>query len=483
MIVLYLALVWLLGCGFVRCLLPAPVRGSMHNLLLISLGAGAGIGIASSLYFLVLNWFGPKVVPLASLEGAALVAVLALNVLLRQRQTVLEWGPGPKVPWYISGMFYLAIAFALLMFVFYALSKPHGEWDAWSIWNLRARFLFRSGDAWRDAFSSQLSLTHPDYPLMLPGAIAMCWTLARAESPIAQIGVAFLFTFATAGVLIAALGFLRGKGQALVGGIVMLGSAEFIINGANQYADVPLSFFVLATLALLCLQDRYPQDLRFTVLAGFMAGLAGWTKNEGLLFVAAAIVALAWGKLRYGDRAVLAPQLLRFTAGLLPPLAVIAFFKLRFAPANDLLAHPAGQMLAHLADFGRWITALEGYVKAPFRLGSFLLPVILVLALYWYLVRFKVEEQDRSTLADVLLTLGLTLAGEFLVYVALPGDIVWQLNTSLGRLLLQLWPAGLLAFFFAVNPPQLVAEATVPKGKPAKRTPKPKSMPRKAETR
>ena len=48
------------------------------------------------------------------------------------------------------------------------------------------------------------------------------------------------------------------------------------------------------------------------------------------------------------------------------------------------------------------------------------------------------------------------LAGEFVAYVAFPRDIVTQLNVSLERLVTQLWPSGLLAFFLAANPPQLV---------------------------
>jgi hypothetical protein len=188
----------------------------------------------------------------------------------------------------------------------------------------------------------------------------------------------------------------------------------------------------------------------------------------------AAIAARAWAVVRYGDRTAVARQLLKLAIGLLPPLAVIAFFKIHLATANDLLARQPHQIVAHLADIGRWIYALEAYVKAAFRIGNFLIPIVLVLALYWYLVRFKVEPRDRSALATVLLALGLTAAGEFAIYVALPGDEVWQINTSLERLLLQMWPSGLLAFFLAVNAPQLARQTkVVEKGKTVKRAPKP----------
>jgi hypothetical protein len=115
-------------------------------------------------------------------------------------------------------------------------------------------------------------------------------------------------------------------------------------------------------------------------------------------------------------------------------------------------------------------------VKVLFVIGGFLLPIVLILALYWFLVRFHVAECDRTPLATVLLALGLMLAGELVAYVAFPPDIVTQLNVSLERLVMQLWPAGLLAFFLAANPPQLVNIRThgAAKTKPSAKSQRPR---------
>jgi hypothetical protein len=474
MILLCLVLAWLMGSGLVRWLFPAPLRSTLQNALLLSLGVGVGIGIASSLYFLTLALVGPKILVLASVEGAALVVALALGILIARRGTLLEWAPGPPTPWYFTAALGVAVASAVTMFIFCTLTKPHGEWDAWAIWNMRARFLFRGGEFWRDAFSNQLDWSHPDYPLLLPGIVALCWTFARGESTLASTGAAFLFTFGIAGVLISMLGILRGKMQALIAGTLLLGGVSLIVNGANQYADVPLSYFILATLGLLCLQGRFPDDLRFNILAGLTAGFAAWTKNEGMFFLVAMLAARAWAISRYGNRATLAPQFLRLAAGLAAPLAVIAFFKLRFAPPNDLLARQPHQIIAHLADISRWITVIQEYVVEPFRIGEYLVPVILVLGVYWYLVRFKVEQRDRPAIATIVIAAGLMLAAEFAIYVALPGDPSWQTKTSFNRLLIQLWPSALLAFFMAANTPQLQAKSkAAEKGKAAKRAVKP----------
>lgn len=471
-----IALIWLSGFSIARFLFPTPPRWSLQSIFLFSLGTGLGMGTASCLYFLCIAFAGPNLLVLAGAALLVAAAAMFFGTRARDRGISLEWEPGPATPAYLTGIFLLAVAMAAVMFVVHSLNKPSGEWDAWSIWTLKARFLFRGGDFWKDAFSTQIPNSHPDFPLLLPSIVAMCWTLARAESISVPIAVAFLFTLGAAGLLISTVGILRGKTQAFVAGTLLLATSSFVQLGAMQYADVPLSFYILATLALFCLQDRFPDDLRFSVAAGLTAGFAPWVKNEGWLFLTAVLSARLIALLRFGNRAALARQFLRLAAAALPPVAVVVFFKLRFAPPGDLFAQPPAVLLEHLATFARWMFALEGFVKMLFLFGGFLVPIAVVLGLYWFLVRFHVDERDRSPTATLLLTISLMVAGEFTVYVVLPPDIVTQLNVSLERLFAQLWPAGLLAFFLASNPPKLVSTPThsAVKSKPAPKPPKSK---------
>jgi len=473
---LCIALVWLTGFSVARFLFPAPLRWSLHSVFLFSLGIGLGIGIASCLYFICLALFGPSPLILAGFGAIVVAAAIFSGISAKNRGVALEWASGPATPAYLTWFLVLAAAMAAGMFVILCLEKPHGEWDAWSIWNLKARFLFRGGESWKNLLSPQIPNSRPDYPLLLPSIVAMCWTLARGESISAPIAVAFLFALGVCGLLISSIGILRGKTQAFVAGIVVLAAASFLQLGVMQYADLPMSFYILATLALLCLQDRFPDDLRFSIAAGLTAGFAPWTKNEGWLFLGAVVLARLIAILRFEGRAGLGPQFLRFAAGALPPVAVVTFFKLHFAPSNDMLTQKPADLIAHLAVFGRWIITFQGLVKVLFVIGGFLLPMVLILALYWFLVRLHVAECDRTPLATVLLALGLTLAGEFVAYVAFPPDIVTQLNVSLERLVMQLWPAGLLAFFLAANPPQLVNIRThgAAKTKPSAKSQRPR---------
>lgn len=457
MLGLCLAAIWLAGFGLLRWMFPQPLRWSLHNVLLFSLAIGMGAGVASCLYFLALLMAGPSLAVLASAMGAMLVVALAPAVVTRRRGTLLDWAEGPEVPWYLTALLWLAAALAVIMFLGAVAYNSHGEEAAWSIWNLKARFLFRAGAFWREAFVPDLAWSHPDYPLLLPGLVALCWKLCWQETTAAPIAIAFLFALGTAGVLVSTLGVLRGKAYAFLAGTLLLGTASFIALSAALYADVPLSFYILATLAMFCLQDRHPEDSRFSTLAGVMAGFAAWTRNDGMIFAAAVVLARAIALFRLPDRKALGPQLLRVALGLAAPLAVVVFFKLRVAGPSELLSVPASTILKHLADPARWIVMVEGLVVlALFNFGRFLIPIVLALALYWYIVRFRVDTRDRAGQATAGIALGLTFAAQLLVDLLYVDNLPVELSTSLERILLQLWPAGLLLFFLASGPLQLV---------------------------
>jgi hypothetical protein len=215
-----------------------------------------------------------------------------------------------------------------------------------------------------------------------------------------------------------------------------------------------------------------------------MAGFAAWAGNAGIIFIGAVIAGRVVA-VRFRDRTKptgLASQMARLMAGLLAPLAVVMFFKLRVGGASDYLSEQPALVLRHLADPARWITAVEALVLVLGGLGRFLVPIILVLALYWYLVRFQVDPRDRASLATAAIALGLMLAIQLLVDILFADNLAIEISASLESKVLQLWPAGVLLFFLAAGPLQLgAAEKPAPKSKTSKKAPKP--LRRAAETR
>jgi hypothetical protein len=436
---------------------PAPRVGRAGWVLLACFGTGGGLGLASCGFFLWYPAFGH---PGGGYVVAELVALAALAALVYRRRK----RPGPAGPALVANprpsrtADLLAVPFAVLavLGVRYALVyytvEPHGHWDAYSFWNMRARFLFRAADTWRDAFSPLQN--HPDYPLFVPATVTRCWVYAGAESTLAPFLVGLLMGALTVGLVVAALALLRGGGQGWLAGAALLGSHQYVSTVGVQYADVPLGFFMAAAVVAFALHDRTGRTSRFfPALAGGMAGLAAWTKNEGLLF----LVALAAG--RFGAAAVgpglraFAREQKWFALGLLPAALTLAYFKLAFAPPNDLVAGDRPPLATLLADWSRHEQILDALAGSAWGLGRYLLPV---LAAYALLVGRPPADRRAPGLAAPALTLAAMLAGYYAVYLTTPHDLQWHLNTSADRLLVQLWPLAVVCYFLAVATPDEV---------------------------
>jgi hypothetical protein len=349
----------------------------------------------------------------------------------------------------------------LLRFIFLSLNSPHGDVDAWGIWNLRARFLFAGGDQWRETFSLLLTGSNiPDYPLLLPLTIARFWSYRGEDSLLVPAGVALLFTFAIVGLGLSSLTTLRARSQGLLTALVLVGTSFLIKHGASQYADVPLAYYILATLALFCLQDKSVADnYRLLTLAGAMAGFAAWTKNEGVLFLAAImLVRLVLIVPKHGW-ACYGRQLLAFTVGLLPVLGILVYFRTQLAPGTTpVLSQDPFVILAKLQNVANYAEVATAMAAKILRLGH---PGLVLLLLYAVLLGIRREPDKSSGSATAALTLGVVLLGYFFVFIITPFvNVRYQLDTSLDRLWLHLWPSAVFTFFLVVKTPE---EALAPK--------------------
>ena len=147
-------------------------------------------------------------------------------------------------------------------------------------------FCFAAVAAWRDGLSPFIPWSHPDYPLLLPGAIAHFWMLSRQRQRSHSChGYGLAFTFSTLGLLYSSLERFRGRTTAMFGLMTLASTPFFIEQGSSQYADVPLSFFFLASIALLSIYDQpLAHNARYRglmVFVGLALGCGAWTKNEG----------------------------------------------------------------------------------------------------------------------------------------------------------------------------------------------------------
>jgi hypothetical protein len=457
-----LAIVLCLATGFVIiCLGWSREAPFSHFVLKGMLAAGFGLGTFSVVCFLF---------PTISRSGlilfdAIVLAGLLLCLLLIRKHRKAELNiqdagavtSGASRRWVgrvLAGGFALALVISVYSSVVRVVANPHGAgWDAFAIWNLHARFLFRGGTHWRDGFTAALPWSHPDYPLLLPASIAHFWKYLGTDSQVVPGVIALVFMFSTVGLLVSSLSALRGRNQSLLGGIVLLGTPFFVDQGTAQYADVPLGFFVLATIVLLCLHEDGRFGPHLLGLAGLMAGFAAWTKNEGLLFLSAIVLARMYVFPVQSRWRQVAPMLM----GALPVLLVLGYFKLRVASAGDLFSD-AHSSLHRVLSPERYWAIVKWYGKEFLRFGHWLaIPGTLLLAAYYFLVgkrRMPDVSPEQPGPRSSRLAIILTLAGYFAVYVITPYDISWHLRFSLNRLFLQLWPSAIFLFFLLVRTPE-----------------------------
>ncbi len=440
--------------------LPRLARGASTLVLHISLGIGYGLALVSLLFLLSRALGGMN--PLGLQSAACALLFLGYVLAQRRKETFDVFTPASsEIPHWLRHLLTVgsltALACAIYAAILRVLAHPQGDgWDAFAIWNLHARFLFFNGANWHEGFSALIPWSHPDYPLLLPGAIANFWVFLGHDSPVVPAALSLLFTFSTAGVLFAALDLLRGRTAAALAITALLSTPSFIEIGTSQYADVPLSYFFLSTAALLCIAEerswingRVPTAT--LTLAGVTASFALWTKNEGLLFFCAIVAArffLTLRKTLQSTQESDAPlRFVPFILGALPILILVAYFKHLIAPPSELFSNSPSTIHKLLTPARYWAVT-QWFVKEFFRFGHWLaIPGSLLLVLSYVGIGKSISEKAGLQLRVLRLALLLTMAGYVVIYLITPYEIYWHLRFSLNRLFLQLWPSTIFLFF------------------------------------
>jgi hypothetical protein len=326
---------------------------------------------------------------------------------------------------------------AVLSFVSASAVYPHGEWDAWAQWNLRARFFFRGLEdgAWHQAFAPVLAWSHADYPPLVPASVARLWTYAGRETLLAPITFAGIIAACT--VLAAGLSTARTRGAArgCLAAAVILACPSFVRYAASQCADIALGLFMLAAFVAWSCAD---QARLWLALAGLSAALAAWTKNEGMAFfvVFLAVVALArlWEAGWRGLKDV-APVI----AGAAPILVMVVVFKQTLAPPSYFVAEQTlAQAAASLFNASRAQLVGSSMVRELWLAGAVLVGVIPFLAVFAAVRGVGAPAPAAARAAAPAMAAMIAIYA--IAYLVTPKDLAWQLKTSLDRVVVQLVP-------------------------------------------
>ena len=460
---------FLIGTSIIAILFPKDSLKQGHILIGICLGIGLGLGITSSLAFVWLAVAGQPTftyyigefglaVGLAFLAGYRIMSADKTlgDPILGSNTETGNWG------WLRNIFLALLIVWLASFYLKTFGDSPHGKWDAWAIWNFRARWLFRGEDQWAYAFSNYVIDSHPDYPLLLPVSVFRAWHLIGKDVVTIPILIAGFFTFGSILLILSSVSMFRGRNQGYLAAILMLLTTKLLKVGAHQYSDVPLAFYILSTIILFGLKQRYPNAaLRIMYLAGLTTSCAFWTKNEGLVFWVLIVLVHFAGYMITSDWRRSLKEFSSFLLGLAPVLGTLILFKLKFAPPNDIVNwNRLSYFWNNLLNFDRYYMVLTAFAEEIFLFND---GVFILLAVYLSICGInKVLLKDRQFLAQATV-LALMLGCYFFTYVIFShnnlNNLQWHLNSSLDRLVIHIWPALIFLFFYCVNGPEKLRAA------------------------
>jgi hypothetical protein len=426
--------------GFMLAHLIWNSRDSKTIVFKFFLGTGIGTGLSSLFYFLW-SWWKFPVVVFPYIELVLFILLLIVNFTREQKNRVEKKATSFAIPsrptlvW--TGLVILAVIFCVFAFMIRSIQAPHGLQDAWAIWNLSARFIYGGGENWIQIIP-QNAWFHSDYPLLTSLNIAESWSILGTNTTRVPITFALIYVLSIIGLLYSSLMLTKDYEQGALGAIVIASVPMLQGLGSIQYADAPLSYFILATGALLYIYTLL-HETRLFIFVGLFAGLAGWTKNEGLMFIAITILLCLALSLR--ERKNLFKH---FAAGLFFPIVVIALFK-SIAPPSDLFVNKVGGLL-QVFDFSRYQIISFQIIKSLLSFGGWPVSLVLIIMAYAFLVWAKPYLKGQIWIPFLMLLF--QFASYFLIYLITPYDLVNHLKNSLDRLLFQIFP---LTIFLILN--------------------------------
>jgi hypothetical protein len=389
---------------------------------------------------LALGALGVLAYPVWFVAPSSRAACLLLSAVALALAVAFARGPaglmtGERAPPLLLCGVGLVLGGAVAIFAALAIAMPHGAWDAWSCWNLGARFLHRGGDGWTDFVASRnLNVT---YPRAVSVLVATLWT-ATSESVLAPIALAFIWAAAAVAIPATAVAERSTARDGLVAAILVVSSERFLVSQAAQYADIPIAVQLVAALTLAA--DRS------YLLAGVFAGFAAWTKNEGSLYLATLLAATATVEARRESARAALRATGAIALGALPGVLALLHWK-HLVPVDYLFEGQGETAAAKLATGSRWTTVLGAIAnRALFDSPA---PAV---ALYLIIVG-GVRRESVARLAVPIASLALATLGIAIAFVTNPLELHSVIDSSLGRVLMQLAPSAVFVALSAARPP------------------------------
>ena len=437
-----------LGYAITALVLARQAR-PVGELAALSFALGLG-GYGYVLFLCSLAGLPPRRWLILVIAGVAAAVVVLLH--LKKRNPQLAAAP-PERPdksgrWLVwAGL--LCVLGAVGAVTLSSLASGMTEWDAFAIWDLKAKVLYREG-IWRAAYfrDGAFAYSHLAYPLGLPFEYAAIYAVTGTSGGNAAGVLAKTVCVATfIGLCALAYTCLRRwlrAGPAAVLTAFMACLPIFLIVSSWGYADITVALFCLGSIHYLVQWERQ-RDWRDLVLAGIFTVYLANTKYEGMplaqLFGLVLLVFAAprlrrlwhlgeWDTLRLAGAAA-------YFGGF---LVLSGPFLIWQAQTPGLDEGYAGRLGLVLENLDRLPQVAGAFLRAAADLGNW--------GPLWFLLILAAVLGFRAWKKRPVRMLWIILAGHFmlyiLAYIITPHELAWHLSHSLDRLLIHLAPAAFL---------------------------------------
>lgn len=316
------------------------------------------------------------------------------------------------------------VVFILLIFIVNA-SEIGG--DAISIWFFKARAFFIDGYINPDFLASQESYIpvfgstyyKSDYPLLYPLSLVWIFTgLGEFNIIFGKLLTLFLFS----AVVTLFYWIVRNRTNRIVALLFtfLLISPQvifdFVSRSYSGYADVPVSAFMIGSLAPLALNTQ--KNKRLLILSVILANFVALTKSEGVAFLF--IILLLY------------PSIKSFLVTIFLQMPWY-LFKLKYGISSYVLSKPIEP------HFNKTFDILTSYLEKLFSIEIF--NILWILIFISILVSFRVKDKF---IKNVSITILFMLIFFFLFYFITPLEVFGQIESSADRLMFQIMPIAMI---------------------------------------
>ncbi len=373
-------------------------------------------------------------------EGEA----ISLLRLLRQPRRILQLPRNDeRAPLLLSIFLTFGITLEVVYAFFRALIKPIEAYDAVAIYAIKSKIFFLAKAIPQNYFPGLIhGFPHPDYPLNIPlGETFMYMAMGNLNDQLVKM----IFPLFFAGILCILFYAIRRfatRAYALTFTFLLASVPMFNAYAANAYQELPLAFYCFAGAIFLFAWIEERKNLRILALSAVLVALAGWTKNEGLLYcVINASLVLFVSILNRKDtswKVALAPVRYVFIIALI--LAPWIWIKQRFGIVNDeisLLNLNPVYLSRQLYKIGPILYEFQKQLFGP-KKWLLIWPIVIYAAIFHCRKIFAPEQRYIS------ISLILIFCGYVLFYMVSYVDVVFFASKTWGRFMLHFLPLTVL---------------------------------------